>query len=299
MELRATPQAAVTKGRFHLTLRKRLGVRAVLAAAALVVALRETARFQASFGERQVPRTRWTVATLSEPRSRSPVVERLGPAGRILTSLEINASVGEVWSVLTDYASLERVVPNLVHNEVLAYRKGDGGAVIWQVGQVGLHVPGTASSVYIEAGCILNVSLYPRGLPPSSLHQSSPGSRKPVPAERGVFCQLPEPEEADGEVRHITMQNVEGTKGGFRNYQGLWTLSSRGKKRMRLSYSAEVEPHWFLPVLPIHQLAMALQENLESIREFIEGRASHTASGRRRGKDEDILERSANLALLD
>jgi len=209
-----------------------------------------------------------------------------GNARRIYATVDIPASLEEVWQVMTDYANLPVAIPNLKVCDVLEYFPEDGGASMWQVGTANFRVPGTSASLSFEAGATLRVSLHPSGVPEGWLQRAG-GSLvwggDADPLVRGVFPQPPEEMTAgrQGPVREITMQNVAGAKGDFRHYQGLWRLESappspsRHGPITRLSYASEVAPHWFLPVAPVEgQIASALGENLDSIRDFVVGRSA-------------------------
>lgn len=208
-----------------------------------------------------------------------------GNARRIFTGVDILASVDEVWRVMTDYEGLQRVVPNLVENEVLA-RSSAGGARLWQIGRASWQVFGR--SFYFQAGTTLDVHLFPEGLPEErtsgarldAASLSSAEARawgKELELVRGTF---PRPFSISAEgvpVHDITMQNVEGERGDFVHYQGVWRLqplygcAPPDQEMMRLTFAVECQPHWFLPVAPVEgRIASALVENMEAIRAHVE-----------------------------
>eukprot|EP00913_Durusdinium_trenchii_P007906 g7417.t2 len=80
-------------------------------------------------------------------------------------------------------------------------------------------------------------------------------------------------------VRDITMQNVLDERSDFVHYQAVWRFqpltgcAMEGQDMMRLSFSVECQPHWFLPVAPVEgRIAAAMGENMVAIRSFVEGR---------------------------
>jgi len=208
-----------------------------------------------------------------------------GNARRIFTGVDIRASVDEVWAVMTDYAKLEQVVPNLVQNRVQRTFP-DGGARLWQVGRASWRI--FQRDFYFQAGITLDVHLHRDGLPESQ----TAGARmdasslaevrdygRALPLVRDVF---PRPFSIAVEgvpVRDITMQNVPRQQGDFVHYRGVWRLqpldgcAQPGESMMRLTFAVECEPHWFLPVAPVEgRIASALVENMEAIRDYVESR---------------------------
>jgi hypothetical protein len=178
---------------------------------------------------------------------------------RIFAGIDIPVSVDEVWKLLTDYENLQRVVPNLVVNEVLELFPGkmDGdvidigggsnweedvdesaaarcrahalrmkGAVLRQVG--GAKVAG----INFSARTTLEVREWPEGMPDYYHHEDEvylgksrsdrayEGSSREL--ERYVF---PRPF-ALSSLPHkdISMQSVVNDDGEFRMYQGVWRM---------------------------------------------------------------------------
>ena len=221
---------------------------------------------------------------------------------RIYAIVDIEASVDEVWDLLTDYDNLQKFIPSLVANEVLArysgskkevwqsqIRGGDDssqvldepktmnkqakqckisskrmkGSVLKQVG--GAKVMG----INFSARTTLEVREWPMGMPKFAHHGGEDKGRK---LERYVFpipftvSSLPH--------KDISMQSIEEDDGEFRLYQGVWRMqslpggsSTRGKNNtMRLTYAVEVSPR--LPATLVQErLAQELSTNLEAIRD--------------------------------
>ena len=76
--------------------------------------------------------------------------------------------------------------------------------------------------------------------------------------------------------RDVTMQGAVDVKGDFRFYQGVWRLqelpncAQPGYSAMRLTYSVELSPRAWVPVALLEgNIATALGENLEAIRDFV------------------------------
>lgn len=227
---------------------------------------------------------------------------------RIFAGIDIPVSVDEVWKLLTDYENLQRVVPNLVVNEVLELYPGvmggdvigDGdsyddvdemsatsrcrahalrmkGAVLKQVG--GAKVAG----INFSARTTLEVREWPEGMPDYYHHEDEvylgksrsdrayEGSTREL--ERYVF---PRPF-ALSSLPHkdISMQSVENDDGEFRMYQGVWRMqplpgcSPPGGSAMRLTYAVEISPRPYLPVgLVEGRIARDLCANLKAIRDI-------------------------------
>lgn len=208
-----------------------------------------------------------------------------GNARRIFTGVDIRASVEDVWSVMTNYEQLEKVVPNLVHNQVLE-KTDNGGARLWQIGRASWQILGR--HFYFQAGTTLDVKLFPDGLPEDSIagahldaaSLSSAEARAMGKSTKLVRDIFPRPFSLSASgvpVHDITMQNVKGERGDFVHYQGVWRLqplyecSEPGDDMMRLTFAVECEPHWFLPVAPVEgRIACALVENMEAIRSHVE-----------------------------
>lgn len=213
-----------------------------------------------------------------------------GNARRIFTGIDIVSGEPDVleavWSILTDYANLGEVVPNLLSNQVLSTTP-DGGARLQQVGGAQL-----APGVVFKATTTLDVAIYPDGLPSSmeapedpeiaaarKLGQFNVDSKKmreyssSLPLTKDLYprayciSSLPH--------RDITMQGVQGL-GDFRFYQGVWRLqrlpgcAPPGSSAMRLTYSVELSPTLWVPVRLLEgKIAAALGENLEAIRDYV------------------------------
>jgi hypothetical protein len=200
---------------------------------------------------------------------------------RIFTGIDIFAPVDAVWETLTDYESLQDVVPSLVSNEVVS-RTADGGARLAQVGGAKV-LPG----VTFKANLMLDVVPYDEDHPipsdmlmedlPLDLLMDNRQERqyfKSIPLRRGVFprpyayTSLPH--------RDLTMQNVAGD-GDFLHYQGVWRMQELpgcappGKSATRLTYAVEIQPRKFLPVRLIEgRIAADLKQNMEGIKSHVE-----------------------------
>jgi len=211
-----------------------------------------------------------------------------------------NHAVDTVWDLLTDYGNLQNVIPNLKLNEVLTMYNAEAtysstfssthppssstppsptslrGARLKQIG--GAKVMG----INFSARTTLDVREWVTGLPPSfhepQMHpDSSPdvNTGALIPLVRDVF---PRPFSLSqiGGARDITMQSVEGDKGEFRIYQGVWRMqplpecAPPGMSAMRLTYAVELSPRQYLPVgLIERRIAEDLKANLLAIREFV------------------------------
>ena len=218
---------------------------------------------------------------------------------RIFAGIDIPVSVDDVWKLLTDYPNLQKVVPNLVVNEVLELYHGDEvvldvdtslsdaeqckaianqmkGAVLKQVG--GAKVVG----INFSARTTLEVREWPSGMPDFAHFEEemyegkSRGERvresKGRELTRYVF---PRPF-ALSSLPHkdISMQSIEKDDGEFRMYQGVWRMqplpgcSPPGESAMRLTYAVEVSPRPYLPVALVEgRIAQDLCANLKAIRD--------------------------------
>lgn len=222
---------------------------------------------------------------------------------RIFAGIDIPVSVDAVWNLLTDYPNLQKVVPNLVVNEVLELYSGDEGgegkilsvdtslsdadqckaiannmkgAVLKQVG--GAKVVG----INFSARTTLEVREWPSGMPDFAHYEDeiyqgkSRGERvresKGRELTRYVF---PRPF-ALSSLPHkdISMQSIENDDGEFRMYQGVWRMqplpgcSPPGESAMRLTYAVEVSPRPYLPVALVEgRIAQDLCANLKAIRD--------------------------------
>jgi len=227
-------------------------------------------------------------------------------ARRIFAGIDINASVDDVWKVLTDYPNLQKVVPNLVKNDVVEVFKADKnfklesvlgddnlndddkvkaisthlkGAVLNQVG--GAKVIG----INFSARTKLEVREWPEGMPDlghfedevwaGKTRESRAKEERGLPLKRYHFprpfavCRLPH--------KDISMQSVVKDSGDFRMYQGVWRMqplpgcAPSGENAMRLTYAVELSPRAILPVgLIENRIAMDLCTNLKSIRDFVQ-----------------------------
>jgi len=199
-----------------------------------------------------------------------------GNARRIFTGIDILSNVSAVWSVLTNYAQLHRVVPSLVKNEVLETYVN--GSKLLQVGGAKV-LPGitfTAKTVldvrtYLEDNPIPEYMIANSSEKESSSESTSMNS---VPLIRNIFprpfalTNLPH--------RDITMQNVQG-EGDFEFYQGIWRVqplpscAPDGSDACRLTYAVEIRPKGFLPVALVEgRIVLDLINNLKAIREYVE-----------------------------
>jgi hypothetical protein len=206
-----------------------------------------------------------------------------GNARRIFTGIDIVADepniLEVVWQTLTDYENLDKVVPNLIGNEVVS--RTENGARLRQIGAAKLG-PG----ITFKATTTLDVETYPDGLPVdmeadhlaeenAEPSQDSAAVREfdsALPLTWNVFprpyciSSLPH--------RDVTMQGVRGI-GDFRHYQGVWRMQELpgcappGASAMRLTYSVELSPRAWVPVALLEgRIATALGENLEAVRNF-------------------------------
>ncbi|KAL9178517.1 hypothetical protein ACHAXT_001855 [Thalassiosira profunda] len=224
---------------------------------------------------------------------------------RIFAGIDIPVSVDDVWELLTDYANLQRVVPNLVVNEVLQlYDGGDAsvtaddslsepeqcrtiademkGAVLKQVG--GAKVVG----INFSARTTLEVREWPEGMPDFAHFEDEVylGKSRAARVQESRGRELaryvfPRPF-ALSSLPHkdISMQSVEDDDGEFRMYQGVWRMqplpgcSPPGESAMRLTYAVEVSPRPYLPVALVEgRIARDLCSNLEAIRDVFAARA--------------------------
>lgn len=226
-----------------------------------------------------------------------------GNARRIFTGIDIVVEapgvLDLVWNTLTDYPNLADGIPNLVDNKVLERR--ENGARLAQVGGATL-----APGITFTAKTTLDVTEYLEGLPShmEADHLEAAGADseeagglgakavrrygEALPLTKNVFprpyiiSSLPH--------RDITMQGVDG-EGDFSFYQGVWRFQSLpgcappGSSAMRLTYSVELSPSLWVPVALLEgNIAKALGENLEAIRDFValkaQGPQTQTAGSR-------------------
>jgi hypothetical protein len=178
---------------------------------------------------------------------------------RIFAGIDIPVSENEVWKLLTDYENLQRVVPNLVVNEIMELFPGEmdtnvigrGGGSSWKEdvdesaaarcrahslrmkGAVLRQVGGAkVAGINFSARTTLEVREWPEGMPDYYHHEDEvylgksrsdrayEGSSREL--ERYVF---PRPF-ALSSLPHkdISMQSVENDDGEFRMYQGVWRM---------------------------------------------------------------------------
>lgn len=220
---------------------------------------------------------------------------------RIFAGIDIMASVDDVWKVLTDYNNLQKVVPNLVVNEVLELYDGIGkcevdatlpeesqceeiskcmkGSLLKQVG--GAKVAG----INFSARTKLEVREWPQGMPDfahfnDDVYEGKTRTERAkdygrVKLQRYKFprpfaiSRLP--------TKDISMQSVKDDDGEFRMYQGVWRMqplpgcAPKGDQAMRLTYAVEVSPRAYLPVRLVEgRIAADLCTNLKAIRDFVE-----------------------------
>jgi len=219
-----------------------------------------------------------------------------GNARRIFTGVDIRATVDEVWRVMTDYELLQQRVPNLVQNQVLE-RYRDGGARLRQVGRASWRVLGR--DFFFQAMTVLDVHLHPEGLPQDKLAGADMDAStsaevreydRNLPLVRGVFPRPFSISVKDIPMRDISMENVEGMRGDFVHYRGVWrfqpldSCGAPGEDMMRLTFSVECEPNWWLPVAPVEsRIAVAMVENMSAIRTYVEENYSRRESKRPAG----------------
>lgn len=222
---------------------------------------------------------------------------------RIFAGIDIMASVDDVWNVLTDYSHLQRVVPNLVVNEVLKLYPGSArledisvdssqeeenqcrelsrqmkGAMLKQVG--GAKVAG----INFSARTTLEVREWPRGLPDfahfnDEIWQGKARQERVAIAAKTKLARyrFPRPFAVSSlPTKDISMQSIAGDDGEFRMYQGVWRMqplpgcAPDGKSSMRLTYAVEVSPRAYLPVQLIEgRIVRDLCTNLSAIRDYL------------------------------
>ena len=205
--------------------------------------------------------------------------------------------------LLTDYENLQRVVPNLAVNEVLALYDGDGdnpsysidpslpdevqcekiskqmkGAKLRQVGSA------KVAGINFSAKTTLEVREWPAGMPDfahfdEELYDGKT-RKKRIREDTKMKLQryrFPRPF-ALTKLRHrdISMQSVEDDDGEFRLYQGVWRMqplpgcAPDGENAMRLTYAVEISPRPYLPVALVEsRIANDLCNNLKSIRSYV------------------------------
>ena len=210
------------------------------------------------------------------------------------------ASVDDVWKILTDYAHLQDVVPNLVVNDVLEeYAPAEQpvvdsslaedeqcrnlanqmkGSCLRQVG--GAKIAG----IRFSARTTLEVREWPEGMPDfahfrdiiwdGKSRSERANESTGVPLQRYKF---PRPFAVSSlPTRDISMQSVENDDGEFRMYQGVWRMqplpgcAPEGSNAMRLTYAVEVSPRAYLPVQLVEgRIVRDLCSNLVAIRDYV------------------------------
>jgi len=167
---------------------------------------------------------------------------------RIFAGIDIPVAVDDVWSLLTDYPNLQKVVPNLVVNEVLELYDGNSegkitvddtfsdaeqcqtiannmrGAVLKQVG--GAKVVG----INFSARTTLEVREWPTGMPDfahfeDEIFEGKSRSTRVRESKGRALTRYVFPRPfALSSLPHkdISMQSIENDDGEFRMYQGVW-----------------------------------------------------------------------------
>ncbi|KAL3912447.1 MAG: hypothetical protein SGILL_006879 [Bacillariaceae sp.] len=219
---------------------------------------------------------------------------------RIFAGIDIMAGVDDVWNVLTNYAELQNVVPNLVVNDVLDLYDGNAasedasydtsapeevqckqianqmkGSLLKQVG--GAKVAG----IKFSAKTTLEVREWPQGMPDFAHFtddmwegKSREDRAKEYPKIKLKRYRFPRPFALSSlPTRDISMQSIVDDDGEFRMYQGVWRMqplpgcSPPGKQAMRLTYAVEISPRAYLPVQLVEgRIVRDLCTNLEAIR---------------------------------
>jgi hypothetical protein len=221
---------------------------------------------------------------------------------RIYAGIDIPVSVDVLWKLLTDYANLGKVVPNLTVNEVLSEFDGKPideivvdsslsdeeqcetmskqlkGALLKQVG--GAKVVG----INFSARTTLEVREWPQGLPDFA-HFSDDMFAGKSRDDRAVDnansklqrYRFPRPFAVSSlPSRDISMQSIESDDGEFRLYQGVWRMqplpgcAPDGQDAMRLTYAVEVSPRAYLPVALVEgRIVKDVCTNLVAIRDYV------------------------------
>jgi hypothetical protein len=231
------------------------------------------------------------------------VEKALDNSRRIFAGIDIMASVDDVWNVLTDYANLQKVVPNLVVNEVLDLYDATvpqelalvdkslpedqqcaqianqmKGALLKQVG--GAKVAG----INFSARTTLEVREWPLGMPDFAHFTVElwDGKNRKLRAKDYEHVKLeryrfPRPFAVSSlPTKDISMQSIKNDDGEFRMYQGVWRMqplpgcAPPGQQAMRLTYAVEVSPRAYLPVRFVEgRIVKDLCANLEAIRDYV------------------------------
>lgn len=221
---------------------------------------------------------------------------------RIFAGIDIPVDVEDVWKLLTDYENLQKVVPNLVVNEVINFYEGCNGdvstfssdsslededqckAMAEEMKGVVLKQVGGAKVVGINfsARTTLEVREWPMGMPDFANFEDEmyEGKSRSARARENKGRELkryifPRPF-ALSSLPHkdISMQSIEEDDGEFRMYQGVWRMqplvgcAPPGSSAMRLTYAVEVSPRPYLPVAFVEgRIAQDLCNNLKAIRD--------------------------------
>ena len=231
---------------------------------------------------------------------------------RIFAGIDIPHSVDDVWELLTDYAHLQDVVPNLVVNDVLAEYNTvfDPNAVVLpddskpeqvQCKELAEQMKGAklkqvggakVAGIRFSARTTLDVREWPQGLPDIGHFNDEiwDGKSRKERADDYTNTKLkrykfPRPFAVSKlPTRDISMQSIEGDNGEFRMYQGVWRMQPRpgcsppGEDAMRLTYAVEVSPRAYLPVQLVERRIVGdLCSNLVAIRDFLAAKQSVAA----------------------
>jgi len=221
---------------------------------------------------------------------------------RIFAGIDIPVGVEDVWNLLTDYANLQRVIPNLAVNEVLSEFEGNPldqivvdtslssveqcqnmskqlkGAMLKQVG--GAKVAG----INFSARTTLEVREWPQGLPDFGHFKDDVynGKDRNLRAIDNVKLELkrdrfPRPFALSAlPSKDISMQSILNDDGEFRLYQGVWQMqplpgcAPDGEQAMRLTYAVEISPRRYLPVSLIEgRIVKDMCTNMLAIRDYV------------------------------
>ena len=204
--------------------------------------------------------------------------------------------------MLTEYSELQKVIPNLVVNDVLELYDGEPadsvtydaeapedvqckqvadkmkGSLLKQVG--GAKVAG----INFSAKTTLEVREWPQGMPDFAhftddmwMGKSREARAKEYPKMKLKRYRFPRPFAVSSlPTRDISMQSIPDDDGEFRLYQGVWRMqplpgcSPPGKEAMRLTYAVEISPRAYLPVQLVEgRIVRDLCTNLEAIRDAV------------------------------
>lgn len=221
---------------------------------------------------------------------------------RIFAGIDIMASVDDVWNILTDYPNLQKVVPNLVVNEVLTLYDGEPTATVTfdvnapaevQCKQVASKMKGSllkqvggakVAGINFSAKTTLEVREWPQGMPDFAHFTDDmfEGKSRDTRAKENPKMKLrryrfPRPFALSSlPTKDISMQSIVDDDGEFRLYQGVWRMqplpgcSPPGKNAMRLTYAVEISPRAYLPVQLVEgRIVRDLCTNLEAIRDAV------------------------------